>query len=176
MHNRFRGVLPDEFGGMKHLGSLNVAVNHFAGALPFAMQGCSLHQFVYLSDNYFEGTIPTWISPYILVLHGNPLAGTIPPQILYGETFHGLKVIVASGMHHEGTIPACASRMSIPLTSLAFGHGLRGPLPSIPGTVELLSVWQNSLQGHLPELHITNSSKLFVHANDLSCKLPQNGW
>eukprot|EP00971_Amphidinium_carterae_P203707 4042771-Amphidinium_carterae.1 len=78
----------------------------------------------------------------------------------------------ADGMHHEGAIPKSASRMTMADNILSFGHGLRGLLPSIPGTLTALSFAENGLQGHLPELHITCNSTLFVHANDLSCHLP----
>eukprot|EP00971_Amphidinium_carterae_P290011 5758433-Amphidinium_carterae.1 len=57
---------------------------------------------------------------------------------------------------------------------MAFGHGLRGPLPRIPGTVALLSLWGNGLKGPFPETHITGQSTLFAHTNDFSCKLPLN--
>eukprot|EP00971_Amphidinium_carterae_P231293 4589961-Amphidinium_carterae.1 len=57
---------------------------------------------------------------------------------------------------------------------MSLGHGLRGLLPSIPGTTSLLSLWENALEGHLPEMHITANSILFVHANDFSCQLPQH--
>eukprot|EP00971_Amphidinium_carterae_P221011 4388052-Amphidinium_carterae.1 len=55
---------------------------------------------------------------------------------------------------------------------VSFGRGLRGLLPSIPGTLSTLSLSENGLQGNLPELHITANSTLLVHANDLSCQLP----
>eukprot|EP00971_Amphidinium_carterae_P249467 4951782-Amphidinium_carterae.1 len=43
----------------------------------------------------------------------------------------------------------------------------------MPGTVALLSLWQNGLEGHLAELHIVDLSKVLVIANGLSCKLPR---
>eukprot|EP00971_Amphidinium_carterae_P232937 4622782-Amphidinium_carterae.1 len=57
---------------------------------------------------------------------------------------------------------------------LSFGHGLRGLLPSIPGTMSALSLPENGLEGHMPVLHITSKSTLLVHANDLSCQLPRH--
>eukprot|EP00971_Amphidinium_carterae_P151813 3009109-Amphidinium_carterae.1 len=77
-------------------------------------------------------------------------------------------------MHHEGAIPKSASRMNTEDNILSVGHGLRGLLPSIPGTMSLLSLSENKLEGHLSELHITASSTLFVHANHLSCQLPRH--
>eukprot|EP00971_Amphidinium_carterae_P230647 4577373-Amphidinium_carterae.1 len=56
--------------------------------------------------------------------------------------------------------------------TISLGHGLRGWLPSISGTVGLLSVWENGLEGHLPDLHMNDTSTLLVYGNELSCKLP----
>eukprot|EP00971_Amphidinium_carterae_P289396 5745780-Amphidinium_carterae.1 len=53
------------------------------------------------------------------------------------------------------------------------GHGgFRGLLPSISGTVGLLGVWESGLEGHLPELHMKNTSALLLYSNKFSCKLP----
>eukprot|EP00971_Amphidinium_carterae_P103697 2053167-Amphidinium_carterae.1 len=57
---------------------------------------------------------------------------------------------------------------------LSFGHGLRGLLPRISGTVGLLSVWENGLEGHLPNLYMNHTSILLVYGNELSCKMPHH--
>eukprot|EP00971_Amphidinium_carterae_P289540 5749043-Amphidinium_carterae.1 len=58
--------------------------------------------------------------------------------------------------------------------TISLGHGLRGLLPSIRGTVGLLSLWENALEGHLQELHLIENSTLLVYGNDFSCKLPRH--
>eukprot|EP00971_Amphidinium_carterae_P099936 1976166-Amphidinium_carterae.1 len=58
--------------------------------------------------------------------------------------------------------------------TISFGYGLRGLLPSITGTVGLLSLWENKLEGHLPELHMNPTSMLLLYGNDFSCKLPRH--
>eukprot|EP00971_Amphidinium_carterae_P156270 3098274-Amphidinium_carterae.2 len=55
----------------------------------------------------------------------------------------------ADGMHHEGAIPKSASRMTLADNIVSLGHGLRGLLPSIPGTMSAVSLSENSLEGHL---------------------------
>eukprot|EP00971_Amphidinium_carterae_P242346 4811959-Amphidinium_carterae.1 len=55
---------------------------------------------------------------------------------------------------------------------LSLGQGLRGLLPKISGTMVALSVWENGLEGHLPNVHLSDGSVLFVHANKFSCELP----
>eukprot|EP00971_Amphidinium_carterae_P102632 2031609-Amphidinium_carterae.1 len=81
--------------------------------------------------------------------------------------------IKADGMQHEGAIPKSATRMLAAFITLSVGHGLRGLLPSIPGTLLTLRLSENGLEGRLPELHITAKSTLLVHANGLSCQLPR---
>eukprot|EP00971_Amphidinium_carterae_P316024 6281670-Amphidinium_carterae.1 len=49
----------------------------------------------------------------------------------------------AEGMHHEGAIPTSASRMTTADNIVSFGHGLRGLLPRIPGTMSTLSLSEN---------------------------------
>eukprot|EP00971_Amphidinium_carterae_P032460 639342-Amphidinium_carterae.1 len=63
----------------------------------------------------------------------------------------------------------------------SFGHGLRGLLPRFLGTVFLLSLWENGLEGkkkrlegHLPDLHMHENSSLMVYGNKFSCKLPRH--
>eukprot|EP00971_Amphidinium_carterae_P121153 2399657-Amphidinium_carterae.1 len=58
--------------------------------------------------------------------------------------------------------------------SISLGHGLRGLLPSIPGTVGLLSSWENGLEGRFPDLHMNDTSTLLVYGNEFSCKLPRH--
>eukprot|EP00971_Amphidinium_carterae_P161072 3193886-Amphidinium_carterae.1 len=58
--------------------------------------------------------------------------------------------------------------------TISFGHGLKGLLPSISGTVGLLSLWENALEGHLPALHMKNTSNILVYSNEFSCKLPRH--
>eukprot|EP00971_Amphidinium_carterae_P058823 1162913-Amphidinium_carterae.1 len=77
-------------------------------------------------------------------------------------------------MFHEGTIPASANRMTLVEITVSFGHGLRGLLPNILGTLSLLSLWENGLEGHLPELHMIENCTLVVYGNDFSCKLPRH--
>eukprot|EP00971_Amphidinium_carterae_P245386 4872970-Amphidinium_carterae.1 len=58
--------------------------------------------------------------------------------------------------------------------TISLGHGLRGLLPSISGTVRLIGVKKNGLEGHLPDLHMNPTSTLLVYGNAFSCKLPRH--
>eukprot|EP00971_Amphidinium_carterae_P006407 126423-Amphidinium_carterae.1 len=104
------------------------------------------------------------------------MEGSIPPRLLGFSSFGLEFAFVALEVSHEGTIPVCARRLSSPWSRVALGRGLRGPLPRISGTVELLSLFGNTLEGHLPELRLSaEQSSLFFHDNDFSCNLPLNG-
>eukprot|EP00971_Amphidinium_carterae_P082127 1624511-Amphidinium_carterae.1 len=80
----------------------------------------------------------------------------------------------AEALLHEGAIPESASRLTMADITISLGHGLRGLLPSISGTVGLLSLWENGLEGHIPELHMNHTSTLLVFGNEFSCKLPRH--
>eukprot|EP00971_Amphidinium_carterae_P327047 6458191-Amphidinium_carterae.1 len=49
--------------------------------------------------------------------------------------------------------------------TISLGHGLRGLLPGISGTVGLLSLWENGVEGHLPQLHMKNTGTLLLYSN-----------
>eukprot|EP00971_Amphidinium_carterae_P276454 5485896-Amphidinium_carterae.1 len=66
----------------------------------------------------------------------------------------------ATSLLLEGTIPEAASRLTMADIYIALGHGLKGLLPGISGTVRVLSVKENGLEGHLPELHMNQTSSL----------------
>eukprot|EP00971_Amphidinium_carterae_P246433 4894638-Amphidinium_carterae.1 len=80
----------------------------------------------------------------------------------------------ANALLLEGTLPESASRLTMADIAISLGHGLRGLLPSISGTVGLLSLFENGLEGHLPELHMNPTSTLLVYGNEFSCKLPRH--
>eukprot|EP00971_Amphidinium_carterae_P109293 2164053-Amphidinium_carterae.1 len=61
----------------------------------------------------------------------------LPQQLFVGRD-PAQKWIVASGMYLEGTMPNTVSRMTVRVYILSFGHGLRGLLPGMPGTAQLL--------------------------------------
>eukprot|EP00971_Amphidinium_carterae_P024548 483929-Amphidinium_carterae.1 len=126
-------------------------------------------------------------SPEISVNRGRIVNGLFDGVVLYLKEWHepvyaGRQAdhvrfagpTKVDGMHHEGAIPESASRMTMADNVVSLGHGLKGLLPSIPGTLSALSLSENKLEGHLPELHITANSTLLVHANCFSCHLPRH--
>eukprot|EP00971_Amphidinium_carterae_P066047 1308335-Amphidinium_carterae.1 len=51
--------------------------------------------------------------------------------------------------------------------------GLKGPLPGSQATVNALSVAGNALEGHLPDMHLSEFSTVLAHGNRFSCGLPR---
>eukprot|EP00971_Amphidinium_carterae_P174662 3462227-Amphidinium_carterae.1 len=101
------------------------------------------------------------------------MAGSIPGRLfLSGKSVQ--KTIGANELRLEGTLPKSAGRMSAAGIIMSVGHGLKGFLPRTIGTLDVLCLWENGLEGYFPELHISPSSVLFVHANDFSCALPRH--
>eukprot|EP00971_Amphidinium_carterae_P080974 1601999-Amphidinium_carterae.1 len=98
-----------------------------------------------MSHNYIEGSIPTGIEAQAVLFSNNPLAGALPQRLLRSRD-PMQKTVVANEVYHEGTIPASASRMTMLEIIVSLGHGLKGVLPSIPGTMAVFSVWENSLE------------------------------
>eukprot|EP00971_Amphidinium_carterae_P090604 1793588-Amphidinium_carterae.1 len=124
------------------------------------------------------GAIPSSLHAHMVSLGHNLLGGPIPQRLLEGSE-HASKIVVAKalecrtsqqGQHAtieletmcvcllltkatslllKGAIPESASRLTMADITISLGHGLRGLLPSISGTVGLVSVWENGLEGHL---------------------------
>eukprot|EP00971_Amphidinium_carterae_P254518 5052947-Amphidinium_carterae.1 len=154
--NMLAGTVVDVAFSTRVLEYAHLARNWFAGALPAAFVRLSLVDSLDLDSNYFQGAIKG-IDTKALFISNNLLAGAIPQQLFVS---HGTerKDVVANELFLAGTIPASASRMSMEIT-MSLGHGLRGTLPRLLGTVALLLLWENALEG-LPELHITELSVL----------------
>eukprot|EP00971_Amphidinium_carterae_P175844 3485808-Amphidinium_carterae.1 len=57
-----------------------------------------------------------------LSINHNLLAGSIPPQLMDGQRSSDSYYMSASGLHHEGTIPLTASRMTMKAIWVSLGH------------------------------------------------------
>eukprot|EP00971_Amphidinium_carterae_P184096 3655014-Amphidinium_carterae.1 len=133
-----------------------VCSNRFSGTLPSeAPRRWYYLAYLEVSDNLFQGSMPQIPSLYLTsVLFGqNVMTGSIPESIFGGTRLSEESGwFVSTGMLHEGTIPQTLSRSLSRYLWLALGHGLRGTFPSLHrrGTFQCLSIWQNSLEGELP--------------------------
>eukprot|EP00971_Amphidinium_carterae_P008298 163819-Amphidinium_carterae.2 len=73
-----------------------------------------------------------------------PMLGLVSER----QSWDGISVPTkANTLTHEGTIPEHASRLTMADIILSFGHGLMGLLPSISGTLGLLGLCENGLEG-----------------------------
>eukprot|EP00971_Amphidinium_carterae_P056678 1120463-Amphidinium_carterae.1 len=62
------------------------------------------------------------------------------------EYTHGLCFF---GERVQAVEPELGNTTTKSFQCISIGHGLRGSLPSISGTVGLLRLWENGLEGHL---------------------------
>ncbi|XP_057762618.1 receptor-like protein 35 [Arachis stenosperma] len=88
--NSIEGGIPKSFGNICTLESLDLSYNNMIGELPVAIQhlsGCSSLQYLDLSNNKFNGTLPdiTSIFPSLITLslYENKLNGKVPEEIRF---------------------------------------------------------------------------------------------
>ncbi|XP_015967144.2 receptor-like protein EIX2 [Arachis duranensis] len=88
--NSIEGGIPKSFGNICTLESLDLSYNNMIGELPVAIQhlsGCSSLQYLDLSNNKFNGTLPdiTSIFPSLITLSlsENKLNGKVPEEIRF---------------------------------------------------------------------------------------------
>jgi len=167
--NSLTGTLPGlSFAGMRTLVQLGISMNRLSGTLPQAVLRNAGMQQIHANDNYLQGGLPTPSEDLeVYFICSNLLAGTIPDFVS-----RRFRVVMFGGMVHEGSMPMTLSRMKVVHSALVLGQGLRGLLPKIVTTHWVLSVFDNGLEGHLPDLFMANYSMLLCHSNYFSCMLP----
>eukprot|EP00971_Amphidinium_carterae_P213569 4238405-Amphidinium_carterae.1 len=142
--NSFEGTLPGSgLQVMRAVYAFLAEENYFAGTLPNdGFRALAKLDFLTAVSNDFEGAIPSSLDVQVAAFSHNLLGGPLPQRLFGGsETFQ--KCVIADALFHEGTIPESASRLTAADIKINIGHGLRGLLPSIPGTVGLLSLGEN---------------------------------
>ncbi|KAL4317639.1 hypothetical protein S245_053905 [Arachis hypogaea] len=106
--NSIQGGIPKSFGNLCSLESLDLSYNNMIGELPVAIQhlsGCSSLQYLDLSNNKFNGTLPdiTSIFPSLitLFLSDNKLNGKVPEDIRFPLQ---LETLIMNSNSLEGVI------------------------------------------------------------------------
>ncbi|XP_059275309.1 pollen receptor-like kinase 4 [Lycium ferocissimum] len=82
-NNRFSGELPDDaFAGIKSIRRILLANNGFTGKIPTSLVAIPKLIELQLQDNKFDGTIPAFAQPdLVLDFANNRLEGPIPPLL-----------------------------------------------------------------------------------------------
>ncbi|KAM3239049.1 putative LRR receptor-like serine/threonine-protein kinase isoform X3 [Capsicum annuum] len=172
------GRIPQEFGNLSFLVSLDLGSNNFQGNLPQEMARLRRLKFLDLSVNNFRGKVPSWFGflhqLQVLNLGNNSFTGSIPSSFSNMSTLETLNLDFNS---IEGQIPKLIGSL-INLRELSlYGNNLIGSIPpsiSNASRLEMLELSNNSLQGNIPEgignLH--NMNWLSIQYNQLTGSIP----
>ncbi|KAM0023610.1 putative protein kinase RLK-Pelle-LRR-XII-1 family [Helianthus debilis subsp. tardiflorus] len=103
--NNLSGVLPQEIGNLKLIGSINFSMNQLSGELPSSLSSCASLQNLDLSSNLFYGSMPESFSSlkaleYVDLSHNN-FSGHIPTYLQQIP----LKGLDLSYNNFEGEVP-----------------------------------------------------------------------
>ncbi|KAL5554581.1 hypothetical protein UlMin_041982 [Ulmus minor] len=194
-------ALPQWFPTLKFQ-FLDISFNQITGQLPTFSTPNSLYMNLYLSNNRFEGLLPTFpfnlnrldltnnfvsgpLPPHIgnmtptldnLLLSGNQISGYIPESLCKIST---LRVLDLSKNRLSGEIPDCWSKFKIlVVVDLSDNKNLSGVIPSSFGNaseLKSLHLSNNSLRGEIP-VSLRNCSNLVIldlGDNGLSGTLPK---
>ncbi|KAJ1416741.1 Leucine-rich repeat [Sesbania bispinosa] len=155
------GPLPQLFGHMPYLASLDLSLNQLSGSLSsFEVSKVASLEFLDLSHNQLNGTLPYNIGKLsnleMLVVHSNNLNGRIPKSL---GTLENIQSMSLNNNNFSGEVPSLA--LCSRLTFIDFGNNnLQGTLPTWIGVIPQsitklvalagLNLSRNHLTGFIP--------------------------
>ncbi|KAF3659392.1 putative LRR receptor-like serine/threonine-protein kinase EFR-like [Capsicum annuum] len=169
--------IPQDFGNLSFLASLNLGRNNFHGNLPQEMAHLRRLKFLDLIFNNFKGKVPSSFGILhqlqVLNLRSNSFTGFIPSF----SNMSTLETLNLAFNSLEGHIPVSLSNASRLETLQLSYNSLQGNIPEGIGSLhnmDLLGIEHNKLVGSIP-LTIFNISRIKFIAftgNSLSGSLP----
>ncbi|KAJ1427946.1 Leucine-rich repeat [Sesbania bispinosa] len=165
--NAIHGSLPDEFGKMNSLDTLDLSDNHLSGEIPKNISRVRSLRFLKLSNNKLDGSLFPTLSNFDhleqLYLDGNSLSGGIPSN--FSSTT--LLALDISNNNFVGKLPSRAGNLS-KLEALCMSNNhLEGSIPTNfveSKSLVYLDISQNNLSGVVPSF--ANSSIRFIHLSN----------
>ncbi|KAJ0986382.1 hypothetical protein J5N97_004738 [Dioscorea zingiberensis] len=145
-----------------HVTSIILKRQNLTGSLPQELASLTSLQFIDLSHNYLDGTIPVaWTSlPLVnLSLVGNRISGSIPEELGNITT---LNILVLEDNLLQGSIPSSLGKLRNLEQLLLSGNNLTGELPKTLGNLKNLTYFRidgNPISGKIPSF-IVNWSKI----------------
>ncbi|KAF5771133.1 putative protein kinase RLK-Pelle-LRR-XII-1 family [Helianthus annuus] len=129
--NNLSGVLPQEIGNLKLIGSINFSMNHLTGELPSSLSSCASLQSLDLSSNLFYGSMPESFSSqkaleYVDLSHNN-FSGHIPTYLQQIP----LKGLDLSYNNFEGEVPVKGVFANTSAMSVIGNTRLCGGIPDL---------------------------------------------
>ncbi|KQJ94697.1 hypothetical protein BRADI_3g12650v3, partial [Brachypodium distachyon] len=169
------GHLPAELGAFSALDSVYLAANAISGPIPLELGNAPALCHLDLAANALSGPIPRSIWNLCdrladLRLHGNALAGAIPPPAGPNTACDRLRLLDLGANRLSGDFPSF----------LASFHGLRqldlganrlsGPVPAAMAGVQMLNLSYNNFSGQLPPGF--SSAEAFLGNSPALCGAP----
>ncbi|KAG6541726.1 hypothetical protein Mapa_016889 [Marchantia paleacea] len=176
---RLAGPIPLALGNLTSLENLDLHDNQLVGSIPAVLFKLTLLIFVDLGQNLLSGPIPDSVCSFssasmrTLSLAINNLTGSIPTDLNLCTNLYGLYL---GGNNFTGSIPnSFASFFNLTTLDISFNR-LTGPIPSLPNSLETLTLKNNMLTGNLSNLSgnlLPNSLQLLsLSANRLEGEIP----
>ncbi|KAJ8765622.1 hypothetical protein K2173_014744 [Erythroxylum novogranatense] len=156
--NKLQGSIPPSLGDCRYLGELTLSENKLSGLIPKVVFGISsLTIYLGLSDNEFEGTLPSEVGQL--------------------EMLGGLDV---SNNRLSGEIPASLGNCKSLESLYVQGNLFHGKLPDSLGSlraVRYFNLSHNNFTGQVPEYlgHLRLLERLDLSFNDLEGEVPVQG-
>lgn len=170
-------VLPPWFPDLKfHF--LDLSFNQIRGRLPTLLTPRSLYMNLYLSNNRFEGPLPTFpFNLNRLDLTNNLISGTLPQHI--GNMTPTLDNLLLSGNQISGLIPNSLCKISTLRVLDLSKNNLSGEIPNCWSDFKILVVLDfsdNNLSGIIPSSFGNASSLKSLHlsSNNLHGDIPSS--
>ncbi|XP_052153522.1 receptor-like protein 1 [Oryza glaberrima] len=182
-HNHLnRGLSAQAFQNLQNLRQLNLSLNHFGGELSTWLFELPHLKILDLSNNLFEGSIPTSSSlkPFaleILDLSHNHLSGELPTAVL-----KNIRSLNLRGNQFQGSLPvslfALPQLKFLDLSQNSFDGHIPTRTSSEPLLLEVLNLQNNRMSGSLCLWSerafgdLQNLRELYLSSNQFSGSLP----
>ena len=172
------GGVPTWLNSMSGLESLSLWGNDLSGPIP-RLTGMTSLVLLKIQSNRLSGGVPAWLGDMSstldgLYIHGNPLGGTIPPEL---GRLTRLRRLWIHSSNLTGTIPAELANMSNLGTLNLRGNGLTGNIPTELGRMSRLQdllLHDNQLTGTVPSQlgDLSSLRRLWLSQNQLTGSIP----
>ncbi|KAL3744877.1 hypothetical protein ACJRO7_014050 [Eucalyptus globulus] len=153
--NNLMGNIPEVFGQLKNLYSLNLEFNQLSGGIPEGIASLPALSDVRLSNNNLSGTIPPDFGKFSPLrrfeVAFNNLTGAFPEQLCHGGTLFGLATM---NNNLSGELPESLGNCSTLLEVMLNNNGFTGKVPGglwMSRNLTALLLSGNGLTGELPK-------------------------
>ncbi|VAH63533.1 unnamed protein product [Triticum turgidum subsp. durum] len=177
-NHRLTGPIPESFGLLPKLNTLNLFNNSFSGEIPASIGRLPSLETLKLFSNRLTGTLPPDLGKnssaglmYIEV-DDNEITGAIPEGLCANGKFQSL---TASNNRLNGPIPAGLARCATLNNLLLDNNQLSGEVPETLWTqtqLEYVRLRNNQLSGSLPVNMFSSLSNLHIENNQFSGNIP----